>query len=104
MHSILRWKIGIKIPKTPFHVPKANAFCERFLGSVRREYLDHFLVLKEQHLHTILKEYVTYFNHTRPHQGLGQRIPVPLPMTNGPKPRLDQLQSILVLGGLHHRY
>ena len=82
----------------------SNAFCERFLGSVRRECLDHFLVLGEQYLLTILKEYVTYFNHTRPHQGLGQRIPVPLPVNNGPKPKLDQRQAIPILGGLHHRY
>ena len=95
---------SIKILKTPFHAPKANAFCERFLGSVRRECLDHLMVLGEQHLLSILKEYVIYFNHARPHQGLRHRIPVPLPVNNGPKAKLDQLQSIPALGGLHHSY
>src|SRR5581483_8498273 len=50
---------------------------ERFLGIVRRECLDHVYVLGETHLLRILREYVTYFNFARPHQGLQQRIPNP---------------------------
>ena len=61
---------GIEILKTPFHAPKANAICERFLGSVRRECLDHFLILGERHLQRVLQEYVAYFNLDRPHQGI----------------------------------
>ncbi len=75
--------------------------CERFLGSVRRECLDHVLVLSERHLGRVLTEYVGYFNLARPHQGIQQRVP------EGP-PTPDQLGgkviSIPVLGGLHHAY
>jgi putative transposase len=57
---------GIKLLKTPVHAPKANAVCERFLGSVRRECLDHLLILSEGHLRRIVMEYVAYFNQARP--------------------------------------
>jgi transposase InsO family protein len=49
--------------------------CERFLGSVRRERVDHILVLGERHLLAVLAEYGRYFNEARPHQGLHQTIP-----------------------------
>ena len=61
---------GIEILRTPYHAPKANAICERFLGSVRRECLDHILVLGESHLYRVIKEYVAFFNQARPHQGI----------------------------------
>ena len=61
---------NIEVLKTPYHAPRANAFCERFLGSVRRECLDHLLILHEQQLYRILQAYITYFNQARPHQGL----------------------------------
>jgi putative transposase len=94
---------GIEVLRTPYGAPKANAICERFLGSVRRECLDHFLILSERHLHRLMKEYGEYFNHARPHQGLGQRIPCrPLP---GAEPSgSEQAISRPVLGGLHHDY
>ena len=66
---------GIEVLRTPYGAPKANAICERFLGSVRRECLDYFLILSERHLHRVMKEYQGYFNHARPHQGIEQRIP-----------------------------
>jgi len=66
---------SIEVLKTPFRAPKANAICERFLGSVRRECLDHLLVVGNRQLHRVIKEYVGYFNRARPHQGIGQRIP-----------------------------
>src|SRR6266536_620404 len=65
----------IEILKTPYHVPQANATCERFLGSVRRECLDHLLILHEMHLQRVLNAYVRYFNRARPHQGIRQQIP-----------------------------
>jgi putative transposase len=95
---------GVKILKTPVHAPKANAICERFLGSVRRECLDHFLILSERHLQRILTTYVTYFNQMRPHQGIEQQIPdfmgqvMPVPSPGQP------VASVPVLGGLHHAY
>src|SRR5919201_1090462 len=65
----------IEILKTPYRTPKANAICERFLGSVRRESLDHLLILGERQLYRAIKEYVDYFNRARPHQGIEQQIP-----------------------------
>src|SRR6266568_6478598 len=49
---------GIKMLKTPYHTPRANAICERFLGSVRRECLDHLFILQEKQLHRVLRAYV----------------------------------------------
>jgi transposase InsO family protein len=72
---VLRAVSGIKIFTTPSHAPRANAACERFLGSMRRECLDHVLILHEKQLHRILKTYVAYFNKARPHQGIQQQIP-----------------------------
>jgi transposase InsO family protein len=95
---------GITVLKTPYRAPKANSFCERFLGSVRRECLDHFFIFGERQLGMVLKEYVTYFNHQRPHQGLNQRIPNPLALHNDAKPSRGQIYSIPILGGLHHTY
>jgi transposase InsO family protein len=96
---------GIKVIRTPVRAPKANAICERFIGSVRRECLDHMLILGERHLYRLIGEYVTYFNHARPHQGLDQRIPVP-PEEDVCRIRgSDQrIVSYPVLGGLHHDY
>src|SRR6266852_2352043 len=65
----------IEILRTPYHAPRANAICERFLGSVRRECLDHLLILHEKGLHRVLNAYVQYFNQARPHQGVRQQIP-----------------------------
>ncbi len=61
--------------RTAYRPPRQNATCERFLGSVRRECLDHLLVLGEAHVRRVLREYVRFFNHDRPHQGLAQRVP-----------------------------
>jgi hypothetical protein len=68
---------SIEVLTTPYQAPKANAVCERFLGSVRRECLNFFLILGEQHLGKIMEQYQLYFNHARPHQGIHQRIPCP---------------------------
>jgi putative transposase len=103
--SFARVAVGtrIEVLRTPYGAPKANAICERFLGSVRRECLDHFLILSERHLHRVMKEYQEYFNQARPHQGIGQRIPCQ-PMLE-PKPEMTaELISCPVLGGLHHDY
>jgi len=93
---------GIEILRTPYRAPRANATCERFLGSVRRECLDHLLVLGERHLARALSEYVAYFNRARPHQGLGHALPEPSPgaQERGQGP----IRAVPVLGGLHHTY
>ncbi len=52
-----------------------NSIAERWVGSVRREILDHFIIFSKNQLRNILEEYVEYYNDTRPHQGTEQRIP-----------------------------
>jgi putative transposase len=93
---------GIKVLRTPYRTPRANAVCERFLGSVRRACLKHFLIFPEKHLCRLLMAYAAYFNQARPHQGLGQRIPDapvhPAPFTEPVK----QGDAVPVWGGLHH--
>jgi hypothetical protein len=66
--------------------------------------LDHFLIFGERHLQRVIKEYVAYFNHARPHQGLGQRIPIPLAPNDLTKSRGSSVQVLPILGGLHHQY
>ncbi len=89
--------------QTAVKAPLMNSVCERFLGSVRRECLDHLIVLSDRHLQRMLAEYaLSYFNRARPHQGIGQRTPVP-----GEPVRASLGRSVTarpVLGGLHHDY
>ncbi len=96
-------RTGIEVLRIPYRAPRANAICERFLGSVRRECLDHLLILSEQQLYRVVREYVAYFNRARPHQGLGQRI------LEGPgevenEGRSGKIISFPILSGLHHDY
>jgi putative transposase len=93
---------GIEILRTPYRAPRANATCERFLGSVRRECLDHLLVLGERHLARLLREYAAYFNRARPHQGLGQELPEP--PTQEDRSCDGPICVVPILGGLHHTY
>ena len=94
---------GIAELRTAYRAPRQNAACERFVGSVRRECLDHVLVLGEAHLRRVLREYVAYFNTARPHQGIGQAVPsVPEPAS--PIRPAAPIVAIPVLGGLHHDY
>ncbi len=90
--------------RTPIKAPRANAVCERLLGSVRRECLDHILILSEQHLRRVLKEYVAYFNQARPHQSLDQRVPEPHDRSGPTIGTTGQVIAFPVLGGLHHEY
>jgi len=71
------------------------------LGSARRECLDFFLILNEGHLRKIMKQYQSYFNHARPHQGIDQRIPCPSARVQHSRGRII---AHPVLGGLHHDY
>ncbi len=94
---------SIEILETPYRAPNANAICERFRGSVRRECLDHMLVLGERHLLRVIKEYVAYFNRARPHQGIQQKIPEESGSVVG-EPRRGTTIRFPVLNGLHHDY
>ncbi len=95
---------GIEMLRTPIRAPRANAICERLLGSIRRECLDHVLLLSEAHLRRILNEYVRYFNRARPHQGINQHVPesgdTAARSVNAPV----NVVAFPVLGGLHHEY
>ena len=92
---------GIAVIRTPVRSPRANAVCERFLGSVRREGTDHVLVLGERRLRRVLAEYVASFNADRPHQGLEQRAPAS-PGASSRHRRAGGVVGVPVLGGLHH--
>ena len=95
---------GIEVVRIPPRSPNLNPICERFLGSVRRECLDHVVILSKRHLRHVLKAYVeTYFNVARPHQGLSQRTPRPA----NSEPDQESSRKVVVipiLGGLHHDY
>ncbi len=95
---------GIGERRTAYRAPRQNATCERFLGRVRRECLDHLLLLSEAHLRRALDEYVAYCNAARPHQGLRQRVPVPREPPGSAWHDAGAIGAIPVLGGLHHTY
>jgi len=95
---------NIKILTTPYHAPRANAICERFLGSVRRECLDHLLILHVRQLQRVLNVYLHYFNQARPHQGIQQQIPEQKAGSLPAHPVCGKVLSFPVLGGLHHDY
>jgi putative transposase len=95
---------GIKLLKTPYHAPRANAGCERFMRSVRQECLDHLLILHEKQLQRVLNAYVMYFNQARPHQGIQQQIPDPSGSARTSHHRGGKVIALPVMGGLHHDY
>jgi transposase InsO family protein len=95
---------GTRCLVTPPRAPQANAFCERVIGTLRRECLDHVIVLNDRHAERVLREYVRYY-HGRPHRGLRMQAPIGarwLPPMR-PTPAGD-VRSRPVLGGLHHEY
>jgi len=91
--------LGIKEVITAPRSPWQNAFAERLIGSIRREWLDHVVVLNERHLRRLLKKYLAYYHGSRTHLGLGK---------DAPEPRAVMDQGTIValpqVGGLHHRY
>jgi transposase InsO family protein len=95
---------GITELRTAYRAPRQNATCERFLSSVRRECLDHLLILGEGQLRRVLREYVRYFNDDRPHQGLAQQVPTG--SREGPTRAVPggSVRATPILGGLHHAY
>ena len=68
---------GITIVRTAVQAPRMNAICERLVATLRRELLDRTLILNQAHLRAVLADYQEHYNTTRPHQGIGQRVPRP---------------------------
>ena len=95
---------GIAVLRTPIRAPRANAICERLIGSLRRECLDHILLVSEAHLRRVLHEYALYFNRSRPHQGIDQRVPEPGESGDDAVGTVATVTAFPVLGGLHHVY
>jgi transposase len=97
----------IRAVRTPYQTPKANAVVERFIGSARRECLDHLLILGQRHLLRVLAVYVSHYNAHRPHRALGLRAPdsaeIPPPNMR-PDVALATLKRRDLLGGLLHEY
>jgi putative transposase len=93
--------VGAKVIRTAVRAPNMNAVAERFVGSVRRELLDHVLLVDDLHLASLLRRYQLYFNESRPHQGIGQRVPAKPVMAID---RSEPIEVKSVLGGLHVDY
>ena len=87
----------VTAPRSPWQ----NGYCERVIGTIRRECLDHLIVLGENHLRRILKEYLAYYHESRTHLGLEKDAPETRAIQT---PDIGPVASRSVLGGLHHRY
>jgi len=96
---------GVEIIRTPFRAPNANAFAERWVGTIRRDCLDWLLITSRRQLEHVLRVYVDHYNTHRPHRALGLAPPVPRPRLRlvGSNPP-DQLHRRDRLGGLIHEY
>jgi len=95
-------KMGIEEVKTAPHSPWQNPYCERVIGSIRRDCLNHIIVLNEKHLTDILLDYFKYYHHDRTHLGLSKDTPFERQVQF--KPENGKLISLPRVGGLHHRY
>ncbi|MDP8256310.1 MAG: integrase core domain-containing protein [Candidatus Alcyoniella australis] len=97
--------MNIRGISTPFEAPNANAYCERLIGTLRRECLDHMLIFNERHLICVLSEYRDFYNHERYHQGV-KRISVPAEDITQSRNLEGKgaLVSLPILNGLHHSY
>jgi transposase InsO family protein len=92
--------IGTEVIRTPVRSPKANAFVERWVRTVREECLDHLLIYSRRHLESVLAEYIRHYNEARPHQGrqLGT------PLLRHVLPNTGEIYRSDVLGGVAHEY
>jgi transposase InsO family protein len=96
---------GMRILASPPQAPRANAICERMIGTLRRELFDRLLIVNEHHLRRVLTEYLRHYNAARPHRALGQVAPAQAhtrpAQTNLAEHRIRRKQ---ILGGLTHEY
>jgi transposase InsO family protein len=103
--------LGLRVLRSPVQAPKANAFCERLIGTMRRECLDWLIPFGARHLRALLRDWVRHYNEARPHTSLGPGIPDPPPglpvERQAHRHRLAAGSRVVrrpVLGGLHHEY
>ncbi len=99
-HEATEW-LGIREVLTAPQSPWQNAYVERLIGSIRRECLDHVIVLNETGLHRMLKSYFGYYERTRTHLSLDKDAPFPRDVQ---PPELGRVVELPEVGGLHHRY
>ena len=93
---------AVKVMRSPYRTPVANAYSERWVRTVRREVLDRLLIFNLRHLEQVLAEFVDHYNHARPHQGIDQRRPCePANVVNLPIGRVERSDR---LGGVIHEY
>jgi putative transposase len=95
---------GIRVTRTPIRAPKANAFAERFVRTVRTECLDHLLVYGRRHLERVLKTYIAHYTDERPHRGLNLATPGGEQKPHSSGARGKGVARRDVLGGLIHEY
>jgi putative transposase len=95
--------LSVKSVRTSFKSPWQNGIAERFVGSCRRDLLDHVIVLNERHLKRLINEYVAYYHDDRTHLGLGKQTPAGREPADSPTASAKVI-SMPKLGGLHHRY
>ena len=93
--------MGIEQVPTAFRSPWQSPYVERLIGSIRRDCLDHVIVLHETHLMRIPKDYFAYYHESRPHLSLDRNAPLPREME---RPEQGKVIAIPQVGGLHHRY
>ena len=93
----------VKVVRLPFRAPRANAYAERWVGTVRREVLDHLLIFGPRQLERVLWEFIDHYHTARPHQGLGQRTPIRAAEVRG-EPDSARVIRIDRVGGLIHEY
>ena len=100
--------LGMQVLKTPYRAPQANAFCERLIGTIRRECLDFMIPWNERQVRRILKEWVAHYNQGRPHSSLGPGIPDQRSQVGvccgHHLPSHRRVVAREILGGLHHEY
>ncbi len=93
--------LGLHQVRIPPRSPWQNAYAERFIGSLRRDCLDHVIALSERHLRRILSDYIQYYNGSRTHLALEKDAPEPRAVQ---KRELGEVIAFPEVGGLHHRY
>jgi transposase InsO family protein len=96
-------RIGVRPLRTAYHSPWQNGVAERWIGTCRRELLDHVIVLNEEHLRRLLREFVAYYHDDRTHVALGKDPPMRRPASRRPSATAEVI-AFPRLGGLHHRY